>query len=116
RVQASAVESLWGLEGAETKQYFLEALKSKNNRVFGNAALGLYRLGDPTSIRVLLEATQHPEPLFQLSALWAIGQTQDPRFLPALTLRFKTAQGKLRLSLAGAISRIRQQEQSGDHT
>ncbi len=113
RVQANAVESLWGLDGAETKQHLLEALKSKNNRVFGNAALGLYRLGDPTIIRVLLEATQHPEPLFRLSALWAIGQTQDPRFLPALTLQFKSAQGKLRLALAGAISRIRQREQSG---
>ncbi len=113
RVQANAVESLWGLDGAETKLHLLEALKSKNNRVFGNAALGLYRLGDPTIIRVLLEATQHPEPLFQLSALWAIGQTQDPRFLPALALQFKTAQGKLRLAVAGAISRIRQRERSG---
>ena len=113
RVQANAVESLWGLDGAETKQHLLEALKSKNNRVFGNAALGLYRLGDPTIIRVLLEATQHPEPPFRLSALWAIGQTQDPRFLPALALQFKTAQGKLRLALAGAMSRIRQREQSG---
>lgn len=112
RVQANAVESLWGLDGAETKQHLLEALKSKNNRVFGNAALGLYRLGDPTVIPVLIEATQHVEPLFQLSALWAIGQTQDPRFLPALTLQFKTAQGKLRLALAGAMSRIRQREQS----
>ncbi len=113
RVQANAVESLWGLDGAETKQHFLEALKSKNNRVFGNAALGLYRLGDPTIIHVLLEATQHPEPLFRLSALWAIGQTQDPRFLPALALQFKAAQGKLRLAVAGAMSRIRQREQSG---
>jgi hypothetical protein len=112
RVQANAVESLWGLDGAETKPHLLEALKSKNNRVFGNAAVGLYRLGDPTIIRVLLEATKHPEPLFQLSALWAIGQTQDPRFLPALTLQFKSAQGKLRLALAGAMSRIRQREQS----
>jgi len=113
RVQANAVETMWGLDGAETKQYFLEALKSKNNRVFGNAALGLYRLGDPAIIRVLLEATEHPEPLFQLSALWAIGQTQDPRFLPALALQFKTAQGKLRLAVAGAISHIRQRDQSG---
>jgi len=113
RVQANAVESLWGLEGAETQLHLLEALKSKHNRVFGNAALGLYRLGDPTIIRVLLEATQHPDPLFQLSALWAIGQTQDPRFLPALSLQFKTAQGKLRVALAGAISRIRQREKSG---
>ncbi|HTW67811.1 MAG TPA: HEAT repeat domain-containing protein [Bryobacteraceae bacterium] len=112
RVQANAVETLWGLDAAEAKPHLLEALKSKHNRVFANAALGLYRLGDPSVIHVLLEATRHEDPLFQISALWAIGQTQDPRFLPALSLQFKSAQGRLRLALAGAMSRIRQREKS----
>ncbi len=110
RVQANAVEALWGLDAAESKPHLLAALKSKNNRVFANAALGLYRVGDSNMIRALLEATQHPDPLFRVSALWAIGQTQDPRFLPALSLQFKTAEGKMRLALAGAIARIRQRQ------
>jgi HEAT repeats len=116
RVQANAVETLWELSADESKPHLLDALKSKNNRVFANAALGLYRLGDPGMIVVLLEATRHPDPAFQFSALWAIGQTQDPRFLPALSLRFKSAQGKLRLAIAGAISRIRQREKTGADT
>jgi HEAT repeat protein len=113
RVQANAVETLWGLDAAEAKPHLLEAVKSKHNRVFGNAALGLYRLGEPSIIRTLLEATQHTDPMFQLSALWAIGQTQDPRFLAALSLQFKSAQGKHRLAIGAAISRIRQREKSG---
>lgn len=113
RVQSNAVEALWGLDAAVARPHLLEALKSKHNRVFANAALGLYRLGDPGMIAVLLEATQHPDPLFRVSALWAIGQTQDPLFLPALAEQFKAAEGKPRLALAGAIARIRQREQSG---
>ncbi len=113
RVQSNAVEALWSLDAAVAHPHLLEALKSKHNRVFANAALGLYRLGDPAMIDVLLEATQHPDQLFRVSALWAIGQTQDPAFLPALSEQFKAAAGKPRLALAGAIARIRQREQSG---
>jgi len=115
RVQSNAVEALWGLDAAVARPHLLEALKSKNNRAFANAALGLYRLGDPDVIAVLLEATQHTDPLFRVSALWAIGQTQDPLFLPALAEQFKAAEGKPRLALAGAIARIRQREKSGSN-
>jgi len=115
RVQSNAVEALWCLDAAVAKPHLLEALKSKHNRVFANAALGLYRLGDPDIIALLLEATQHADPLFRVSALWAIGQTQDPRFLQALAEQFKAAEGKPRLALAGAIARIRQREKSGSN-
>lgn len=112
RVQSNAVEALWSLDAAVARPHLLKALKSKHNRVFANAALGLYRLGDPNMIQVLLDATQHADPLFRVSALWAIGQTQDARFLPALSEQFKAAAGKPRLALAGAIARIRQREKS----
>ena len=107
RVQANSVETLWGFSEAEARPHLQEALKSKHNRVFANAALGLYRLGDPAMIHVLLEAIQHEDPAFRISALWAIGQTRDARFLPALSGAFKSAQGKERLAIAGALSRIR---------
>jgi hypothetical protein len=113
RVQSNAVEALWCLDAAVAKPHLLEALKSKHNRVFANAALGLYRLGDPDIIAVLLEATQHTNPVFRVSALWAIGQTQDACFLPVLMEQFKAAEGKPRLALAGAIARIRQRDKRG---
>jgi HEAT repeats len=112
RVQANAVEALWGLDAAEATPHLLGALKSKNNRVAANAALGLYRIGDVQAIRVLLEMLRHEEPLFRLSALWAIGETQDPRFLPVLAKYFENAKGKLRLAAAGAMSRIRRREKA----
>lgn len=110
RVQASAVEALWGLNPEETKPHYLSALKSSNNRVAANAALGLYLGGDATATRVLLEMLRHADLRFQLSALWAIGRTRDERFLPALTEYYKKATGKLRLAAVGAMSNIRRRD------
>jgi hypothetical protein len=116
RVQASAVEALWEMDPEETKPHFLSALKSKNNRVAANAALGLYLCGDATAVRLLLEMLRNPDPLFRLSALWAIGETQDERFLPVLTEHYKHAEGKLRLATVGAMSRIRRREKTAHET
>jgi hypothetical protein len=116
RVQASAVEAMWDMDPEETRPHFLSALKSKNNRVAANAALGLYLCGDATAVRLLLELVRHPDPLFRLSALWAIGETQDERFLPVLTDHYKHAEGKLRLATVGAMSRIRRREKTAHET
>jgi hypothetical protein len=113
RVQASAVEALWGLDAEEVKPHFLSALKSNNNRVVANAALGLYRIGDVTAMRVLLDMLRHTDALFRLSALWAIGETGDERFLPVLAEHYKHAEGKLRLATVSAMSRIRRHEKTG---
>jgi HEAT repeats len=112
RVQASAVEALWGLDAEEAQPLFLSALKSNNNRVAGNAALGLYLIGDVTAMRVLLDMLRHDDPLFRLSALWAMGETHDERFLPVLAEHYKHAEGKLRLATVGAMSRIRRHEKA----
>lgn len=112
RVQANAVEALWELDAAESKALLLIAMKSKNNRVAGNAAWGLYRLADIQVVRALLDMARHEELSFRLSALWAIGETQDPRFLPFLAEQFKTAEGKSRLAVTKALARIRRREKA----
>jgi hypothetical protein len=110
RVQASAVEALWGLDAGESRPHLLAALKSTNNRVAANAALGLYLSGDVAAMRVLLDMLDRADPLFRVSALWAIGETGDERFLPVLAEQYKQAEGKLRLAIVGAMSRIRRRE------
>jgi len=112
RVQANAVEALWELDAAESKALLQLAMKSKNNRVAGNAAWGLYRLADIQVVRALLDMARHKELSFRLSAMWAIGETQDPRFLPFLAEQFKTADGKLRLAVTKALAGIRRREKA----
>lgn len=112
RVQASAVEALWGLDAGETRTHFLSALKSSNNRVAANAAYGLYLSGDSSATRILLDLLRHGDPAFQLSALWAIGKTRDERFLAALSEYYKHVQGKLRLAAVGAMASIRSRDRT----
>jgi hypothetical protein len=112
RVQASAVEALWGLDPEEVRPHFLSALKSRDNRVAANAALGLYYSGDVTAMRVLLDMLRRNDAPFQLSALWAIGETRDERFLPALAEYYKHAEGQLHLAAVGAMSRIRRRDKT----
>jgi hypothetical protein len=111
RVQASAVEALWALEPADSRALLLTASKSKFNRVAGNAILGLYRIGDLKAVRLLMDMVRQREaPAFRISALWAIGETQDPRFLPFLMEQFKSSDGKIRLAVTRAMGSIRRQE------
>lgn len=113
RVQASGVEALWRLDPEETKPHLLSALSSGSNRVVANAAYGLYLIGDLSAFRILLNMLQNPNPSFQASALWAMGETQEERFLPALSDYYKNSEGKLRLSAIGAMSKIRRREKAG---
>jgi hypothetical protein len=112
RVQASAVEALWSLDAADSRPLLLTASKSKHNRVAANASLGLYRIGEPKAIRLLLDMAGEEGDGRRISALWAMGDTQDPRFLPFLMELFKTSQGKLRLAVTRALGSIRRREKA----
>ena len=113
RVQASAVEALWSLEPAESRALLLTASKSKHNRVAGNALLGLYRIGELKAVRMLLDMAHQREALgFRMSALWVIGESQDPRFLPFLMEQFKSSDGKARLAVTRAMGSIRRREKA----
>jgi len=110
RVQASVIETLDSLEDADPKPWLRAALKSDSNRVVGNAALALYRLADSVAISALLNLFRHPDLAFQLSGLWAIGETQDTRFAPLLKQELKHSEGRKRLAIMRALSRIRKHE------
>lgn len=114
RVQASGVEALWGLEAEETKPHLLGALQSKNNQVVVNAVLGLYWIGDTSAPRRLMEMLRDEDPLVRSTALWAIGETQDDRFLAALSDCYKNSEGKARLAAVGAMSKIRRREKPSE--
>ena len=104
RVRASAVESLWGVSSAAVGEVFRSAAKDLNNRVKGNALLGLYRLGDQGSIASILAMAADPKPLFRATAAWTMGQTADPRFLPTLEKLARDLYASVRKNAAKAIA------------
>ena len=107
RVRANTIEALWGMDTPAARTALWEATLDPNNRVVGNALLGLYRLGDLTTIRLMLEMAQHPHPLFRSTAAWVMGETGDPRFLPALARMVREPDRKARHSAFRAISRLK---------
>ncbi len=99
RVRANAIEALWGSTTATSRILYREATRDGNNRVVGNALLGLYLLGDTSSIPQILKMAAHPDPLFRATASWVMQQTGNPRFIPVL-------QQLVRESRPGARNRV----------
>ena len=85
RVRANAIESMWGLASRHARELFLLAAKDRNPRVVANAVVGLHRAGELNSTRLVRRMACAEDLGFRASALWAMGETRDPRFLPVLS-------------------------------
>jgi hypothetical protein len=107
RIRANAVEGLWDVDSAESRELLHFAARDGNNRVAGNALLGLYRLGDCSAIPELLKMSGHPSSLFRMSAAWAMGATADPRFSEALGGMLADPDGAVRKRAFAAVSQIK---------
>lgn len=86
RIRANAVEGLWRVNAGWAADALLEALEDPNNRVAANAALGLYKRGHKDGRQPLVRMAAHSKAAFRASAAWAMGETRDEDFLPALEL------------------------------
>jgi HEAT repeat protein len=107
RVRANAVEALWHNDNPQIAVLVRAALEDSNNRVVGNAILGLYFAGDPLSIPAAISLVSHVEPLFRATAAWAMGETGDPRFLACLGRMLAGSVGQIRKAVFRAIGLIK---------
>ena len=107
RVRANALEALWGVKSDDCRAVFWSALADPDNRVAGNALVGLYRLGDPATIGLILKMSSRPELDFQTTAVWVMGESGDVRFLPALA-KMEAASPALRTHLFQATMKLKQ--------
>ncbi len=107
RVQANLIESIWGIDTDAMRSVLLTAAASTNNRVMGNALVGLYRVGDPSSVERVLAMADDQREAFRISARWVMGEVCDPRFLPWLNAAFRTDNPKCRATVIRSLTRIR---------
>ena len=84
RIRANAIEAIWSVNSREAQTLLGSALTDANNRVLGNALLGLYRLGDCSVIREIVLMASHETSVFRSTAAWVMGETDDPRFTETL--------------------------------
>ncbi len=81
RVRANALEALWEPGIPERFRALLwESVNHRNNRVAGNALLGLYRQGESGCIPLISSISMHAQEEFRATAAWVIGETGDNRF------------------------------------
>lgn len=114
RVQANAIEALWGMDNANCRSVFNMAVAAPNSRVVGNALIGLYLMSDVSSIAGILNLAMEADPRRRGTGIWAMGQTQDPRFLPYLNAAFEAAEEKDRHAIVRALVRIRRRQKQAE--
>jgi HEAT repeat protein len=107
RVRANAIESLWGVDSPEARTLLKFAASDANNRVAGNALLGLYHLGEVSVLSDVVNLASHESPLFRASAAWVMGETGDPRFTEALRRLISEPDTTVRKRAFAALAQIR---------
>jgi hypothetical protein len=85
RTRANALESLWDVDSRQSRKLLESLVREADNRVAGNAVLGLYRLGVPSAVSEVLRYAAHDSAPFRSTAAWLIQETGDPRFTDTLS-------------------------------
>lgn len=107
RVRAAVVEGLWGKKSPSARLVLLRALRDTEHRVAANAAVGLYRAGDLASIPALRAMVERAEAPFQAAALWAMGETGDPRFIRDASAAMRISTQSVRGNAVRSLVRLR---------
>jgi hypothetical protein len=84
RVRANAIEGLWDVRAEGLEELLHQALRDPHHRVAANAALALHKIGDVSAVASMYSMLRDRQEMPRRAALWAVGQSRDPRFLAAV--------------------------------
>ncbi len=114
RVRANAIESAGPAVAEDLQPLFRTAASDSNNRVSGNALVALYRMGEANAIANLYDMAFRPDPAFRATAVWAMSETGDTRFLPLLARIVTDPNETIKAAAFRAIRKLRGQESAQD--
>ena len=107
RVRANVVESLWSVNSALAKETFRKCLRDENNRVRGNALVGMHLLGNKSVGWRVRQLTKDSRPAIRQTAAWVIGKMEDPELATILEGLLLDSNRGVRQSAANALERLR---------
>jgi hypothetical protein len=84
RVRASVIEGIWGVDTLSARKCLQDSLNDSNNRVVGNALVGLHLLGDKTVDQAVEQMICDARPNFRRTAAWVMGKIGKREFAEAL--------------------------------
>jgi HEAT repeat protein len=108
RVRANAIEALWGVDSPDARALLHFATNDPNNRVLGNALLGLYYIGECSVLDDIVELSTHESASFRATAAWVMGETGDVRFSDHVRHLLLQTDALVRKKALVALSRIKQ--------
>lgn len=107
RVRASTVEALWSATEPSTRTIFRQALHDDNNRVVGNALIGLHLLGDAGLTPFVTEMLKDARPAFRWTAAWVAGRIGATEFREPLRHALSDPQPGVRIAARRALFSMR---------
>jgi hypothetical protein len=107
RIRANAIEAIWSKDPSEAQILLRFALADANNRVVGNALLGLYNMGECSVIPEIAKMAGHEASLFRATAAWVMGETGDPRFTETLVRMLVEPDTTVRKLAVTALRRVK---------
>jgi HEAT repeats len=107
RTRANALEALWGVDTVEARDLLRRMVDDPNNRVAGNAIVGLHRLGDCAMIPRIYEMAGHSSAPFRSTAAWIMGTCGDLRFLEVLGGMLRDSSPMVRRRAFSALGGLR---------
>jgi hypothetical protein len=114
RVRANVVESMWGVNSALAAQTFHRCLLDDNNRVVGNALVGLYLSGNRKIAWRVQRLAQDSRAAFRQTAAWVIATVAGLDMQPLLESLLTDPAPEVRLTAANAWSKLCATGGSGD--
>jgi hypothetical protein len=109
RVRANAIESAGPSVAEDLQPLFRAAASDSNNRVAGNAMVALYRLGESMAVANICEMASRADPAFRATAVWAMSETGDTRFLSLLAKIVTDPNETIKAAAFRAIRKLRAQ-------
>ncbi len=106
RVRANVVEGLWNVTTPDARRCLWKGLKDKNNRVVGNALLGLHQLGEPEVFEFVKRMIEDPRPPFRWTAAWVMGKIGSEEFIESLQRAMQDQDEQVRRSAERALAAI----------
>jgi hypothetical protein len=98
RVRSNAIEGLLDTKPGDKELAMLwDASQERHHRVATTALVVLYRNGHAEAAgEGLMKLSTHPQPAFRAAAAWAMGRTEDERFLETVQSMIRGETGSVR--------------------
>jgi HEAT repeat protein len=110
RVRANAIEAIWGNTHPSVKKLFWDCVEDRDNRVVGNAIVGLFLAGEHEVPELLKRLARDTQAEFRMTSAWTMGRTGDTEFISTLSPLITDENAGVRTAALRSLQAIRKIE------